>query len=83
MIMRSFWDGFKIKCRSIVDFVFTVSGHVWGKFVHTLVTLWENCFEEMEISKTNETLPDHFSIQNKASHEVERQIQNFLFLSNL
>ena len=52
-------------------------------FGHTFGTLFENCLEEIEISKSNETLPDHFSMKNKASHEVERQIRSLLFCLNL
>ena len=79
MIMDSSWDGFRTKCWSFVDFVFTLFGHVWDMCGHTFGTLFEICFETDEISKSNETLPDHFSIQNKAFHEVERQIRRFSF----
>ena len=61
-------------------FVSGFSGHVWDMFGHTFGTLLENCFEQIEISKSNETSPDHFSIKNKASHEVERQIRRFVSL---
>ena len=44
---------------------------------------WKIVLKQAEISKTNETLPDHFSIKEKASHEVERQIGRFWFSLDL
>ena len=57
----------------------TCLGHAWDIFGHTFGTLLEHYFEQIEISKSNDILLDHFSIKNKASHKVERQIQRFLF----
>ena len=79
IILESCCDGFRTKCLSLFDIVLICSGHVWDMFGHTFGTLSENCFGKIEISKSNETLPDHFSIKNEASHEVERQIRRFVF----
>ena len=75
MILGSFWDGFRTKCWSFLDFVFTCLGHVCDMFGHTFGTPLKHCFEQIEISKSDETLPDHFSIKQKASREVLRQIR--------
>ena len=50
-------------------------------FLQTFGTLLDNYFEENEISKSDDTLPDHFSIKNKASHAVEKQIRRFVCFS--
>ena len=76
MTMGSFWDhfgiisgsssdGFKTKCWALFHFVFTFSGHAWDMFGHTFGKLLANCFKQIEISKSNETLPEYFSIENK------------------
>ena len=72
MIIGSSWDGFGTMCLLFVDFVFTFPGHVWGHFVNMCGII---VLEQVEISKSNEQIPDKFSIKHKASHEVERQIQ--------
>ena len=79
MIMGSFGDHPGMVLGQSVGQCSTSFSLFRDMFGHTVGTLLKNCFGEIEISKSSETLPDHFSIKNKASHEVERQIRRLLF----
>ena len=84
--MGTLWDHLGLVLGQSVGHFFTLCslfGTFWDVFGHTFGTLSENCFEQIAISKSNETLPDHFSIKNEASHEVERQIRRFVFSLDL
>ena len=83
MIMGSFWDHRGMVLRQSVGQCFALFSLFRDMFGQTFVTLlehfWKIVSNTIEIPKSNETLPDHFSTENKASHEVERQIRRFLF----